>query len=79
MLNYSPYISLLDEILIELHDILTTHVLNPIKWVDNHKVIKVGFAKESFHGIAHYGSLTSSRADDMENGQCHLSVNYPDY
>ena len=78
-MNYSPYINFLNEILTELHDILTTHVLHPIKWNDNHKIIKLGFVGQgSVYGVPHYGSLTSSRAGDMESGQSHLSVYYPD-
>ena len=68
VLNYSPYITLLNDLLTELHDVLTTHVLHPIKWDDNHKVIKLGFGAGSAYGTVHHGTLTSSRADEMENG-----------
>ena len=68
VLNYSPYITFVNEVLIELHDVLTTHVLHPIKWDDNHKVLKLGFGPGSVYGTGHYGGLTSQRADDMETG-----------
>ncbi len=78
VLGYSVYILFILDTLTELHDILTTHVLHPIEWQEGHKVFKIAFGPGGACYQNHYQYEVNSRADDIENGQSHLTSGYPD-
>ena len=70
-MNYTPYIMFLHDLLSEMLDMLKTHVLLPIQWVDKHKVIKIGFGACSYQKVPY----TASRADDLElDGKSYLTL-----
>jgi hypothetical protein len=78
-MNYTPYILFLHDLLIEMLDMLKTHELLPIQWVDNHKIIKIGFGAGSHQQVpytGYYGSPTDpSLADDLElDGKSYLTL-----
>lgn len=77
-MNYTPYILFLHDLLIEMLDMLKTHELLPIQWVDNHKIIKIGFGAGSHHQVR-YNDYWSPNdpclADDLElDGKSYLAL-----